>query len=207
MRLKLFEGDQPISKLEYNIEKNILPAFKKYGLNFNSTPTQINKYKNSYSGIGEGIISKLYLYTTNPIIDEWNEENSDIYVADLFGELTMNGTTELLGPLSSKNASSVDSAMQDINVADSKSMSKEKLDNAKIYEPKNKNAGGLEPMSKEEWIQLKQELETELREIKAEMKKADEANDDETYYNLAKYVYKDKRYYYDKIFMPNYPFI
>ena len=62
-------------------------------------------------------------------------------------------------------------------------------------------------MSKEEWIQLKRELETELREIEAEMKKADEANDDETYYNLAKYVYRDKRDYYDKIFIPNYPFI
>lgn len=206
MKLKLFEAEIPISKLEYNIEKNLIPRFANYGLSFQNKPTQINKYKYLYNGVSEGMSNQLYLSTTNPEIDIWNKENPDIYVADLYGELKMNGSIEQLGPLSSKKASSVDEAMMSINIENNKFMSPEALDNAKIYEPKQ-GGTGLDPMTKAEWIQLKQELETELKEIEAELHKADEANDDETYYNLYKYTYKDKRDYYDRIFIPNYPFI
>lgn len=206
MKLKLLEAEQPISKLEYNIEKNLLPRFADYGINFQNRPTRINKYKNSYNGIGNNLICQLFLSTTNDIIDEWNEENSDIYVADLYGELKMNGINEKLGALCSSNPASVDDAMTDINVEDNKILTAEKLDNAKIYEPKQ-NGVGLDPMTKEEWINLKKELEAELNEIQAQLQKAEDEDDDETYYNLYKYTYKDKRDYYDKVFIPNYPFI
>jgi len=206
MRLKLLEAEKPISKLEYNIEKNLIPRFADYGLSFQNKPTQINKYKYLYNGVSDGMSNQLYLSTTNPEIDIWNEENADIYVADLYGELKMNGSIEQLGPLSSKKASSVDEAMKEINIENNKFMSPEALDSAKIYEPKQGGAG-LDPMTKADWISLRKELEAELDEIRAQLQKAEDEDDDETYYNLYKYTYKDKRDYYDKVFMPNYPFI
>lgn len=206
MRLKLSESGQPINRLEQNISKNILPKFNNYGIKFNKNPNQINKYKNMYTGVGEGLICKLYLNTTNPIIDDWNENNSDLYVADLYGELKMNGKIEQLGPLSSKDSSSVDEAMKEINVSSNKMASDEEIENGKVYPPKSKS-GSLKPMTKKQWINMKNALENELNEIKAQLQKADEEDDDETYYNLYKYTYKDKRDYFDKVFMPNYPFI
>lgn len=204
MRLKLLEAAQPIDKLKYNIEKNILPRLSKYGLSFSSEPTKVNKFKYLYNGVSKGLSNQLSLSTSNVLIDEWNETNSDIFIADLYGELKMNGQIEPLGALSSKNPDSVDEAMKEVNIENNKFVSQEELDDIKIIEPKHKGSG-LEPMSKEDWIKLKNDLETELNDIRLQLQKADEANDDETYYNLYKYTYKDKKDYYDKTFIPNYP--
>lgn len=182
MRLKLLEAAQPIDKLKYNIEKNILPRLSKYGLSFSSEPTKVNKFKYLYNGVSKGLSNQLSLSTSNVLIDEWNETNSDIFVADLYGELKMNGQIEPLGALSSKNPDSVDEAMKEVNIENNKFVSQEKLDDITIIEPKHKGSG-LEPMSKEDWIKLKNDLETELNDIKLQLQKADEANDDETYYN------------------------
>lgn len=204
MKLKLSESAQPISKLEYNIKKNILPKLAEYGLKFSSEPTQINKYKYLYNGVSNGLTNQLYLYTGNDDIDTWNETNSDMYVADLYGELKMNGETEILGPISSKDPSSIDEAMMSINIDKNKLASPKELEEVKIYKPKT-GGSGLDPMSKADWVNLKNKLQSELNDIEAQLQKANEENDDETYYNLYKYTYKDKKDYFDRTFIPNYP--
>lgn len=204
MKLKFHESAQPIANLEYNIEKNILPQFAKYGLNFNSKPTKINKYEYLYNGVSDGIFNQLNLSTTNINIDEWNSTNSDIYVADLFCKLTLNGKVEKLGPISSTNSDSIDYAMQDVNIKSSKISTDEDLENNKIIKPINNNSD-LGVMTKAEWIKKYKELHDELADLEAQLQKADEEDDDETYYRIAKGPYKEKREYWDKIFIPNFP--
>ena len=206
MRLKLFESAQPIEKLKRNIEKNVLPKFAEYGLEFSGNPREINKYKYRYTGATKGMNNDLYLSTSNLAIDEWNEENSDIYNADLFAEIVMNGQSEELGPISSTDMSSIDDNMKDINVDSYKTMSPEQIKDKKLIPP-NETTSGLPAMTKEEWINTYNKLYNELKDLENQMAKAEAEDDDETYYKIASGEYKEKRDYWGKKFLPNYPFV
>ena len=165
MKIKLVESAQPISKLENNIERNILPEFAKYGFNFNTSPLEVSDYIYNYRGNSKEDFVSLRLNTASKEIDVWNETNSDEYVGDLFAELTLNGNSIDLGVISSRDPESVDAAMVEFNRGDYALPTKEDLESRKLIPPKSPD-GKYKSMTKDEWIKEYKRLQDETDEIR-----------------------------------------
>lgn len=166
MKIKLVESAQPISKLENNIERNILPEFAKYGFNFSGvTPLKISEYIYVYRGSSNKDFVSLRLNTASKEIDVWNETNSDEYVGDLFAELLINGKRSSLGVISSRDPESVDAAMVEFNGEDYALPTKEDLESRKLIPPKSPD-GKYKSMTKDEWIKEYKRLQDETDEIR-----------------------------------------
>lgn len=210
MKLKLIESAQPISKLESNIAKNILPAFLDLEIGLSAKPTKLNTWGDVYTGtyFPTRKIAKLYLYTSANEIDIWNEENSDIFVADLYAILTVGLKKIPIGCISSRDPKSVE------YVLDNEDLDKEFKD----LIPKDKNAedipsdtelippdredSGYEPMTKDEWYKEKRRLNAELDEY---YEKKDNPMTDEERKEFESYWKKKSNYFYNTFLHRIYP--
>ena len=117
MKVRLIEAATPISKLEYNIKKNILPALSMYNFNFLGMPTKPNMYVYIYNGsnVTYRCPAKLELNTTNREIDIFNDMEDKPYVGDLFATIYLNSQKIDVGVISSKDSRSIEYALDDIN--------------------------------------------------------------------------------------------
>jgi hypothetical protein len=182
MKIKLVEAEQPISKLDYNIQNILLPAFKEYGLNFNSTPNRINAFVETYKGVSPTLNSfiSLRLTSASKEIDLWNDasDEGDLFTADLFGTLYVGAKAMPLGALSSKDPESVKMAIDGLDepLGASKSKSAEEQKKQELIVPKNKNTN-YKAMTREEWKAEKDKLEDELNKAR---KAVDEEFPDES---------------------------
>lgn len=169
MKLRLVEAAQPISKLEYNIEKNILPTFNDAGFNFGTNPLKINEYIYTYRGNSEIGFASLRLNTASKEIDVWNETNSDEYVGDLFATLTLDGEELPLGVISSKDPKSVKSALSEFNLNEYKLPSEEDIKREELIPPKEANEK-YGAMTKEQWQAEYKKLQAETDEIRDKLR-------------------------------------
>ena len=208
MRIKLIEAARPISTLEYNINKNILPAFNKYGLEFNIAPLKINDYVYSYRGNSTDGFATLRLNTANPEIDLWNDANADLYIGDLFAKLTLNGEEIDLGVISSKDPSSVEYIMNEINLADYDLPTEEKVKNERLIPAKMSNEK-YNAMTNNEWIKVYRDLDKELEDLQSKIKNIESNTEDKDdlvlndEYMALKDTFKTKYDYFHKVFLPN----
>lgn len=169
MKIRLVEAAQPISKLEYNIEKNILPAFNKYGLSFGTNPLKINDYIYKYRGDSEDGFATLKLNTASKEIDVWNETNSEDYVGDLFATITINGEDVPLGVISSKDPNSIDTAMTGVNLKDFALPTEDTIKKEELIPPKTDNEK-YGAMTKDAWRKEYERLQAETDEIRNKLR-------------------------------------
>ena len=172
MKIKLKEAAQPINKLDYNIENIVLPTFKQFGYDFNSNPVKYTPYKNMYSGVYKDYKTtvRLYLYTTAPEIDLWNEENADEFTADLFAEIHIGLNKVPLGPISSRNPGSIgmqlDAAgLEDLTFGTHRKEEKPKEEVKKEKSdliPPQSTGSGYKAMTAEQWNAEKKRLAEEV---------------------------------------------
>ena len=191
MKIKLKEAAQPINKLDYNIENIVLPTFKQFGYEFNSNPVKYTPYKNMYSGVYKDYKTtvRLYLYTTAPEIDLWNEENADEFTADLFAEIHIGLNKVPLGPISSKDPGSIGMQLDSAGLEDLTFGTHRKEEQAKQEVKKEKSdlippKSGREykAMTEEQWNAEKKRLAEEIDKARAAVDDALPPGDDtETY--------------------------
>lgn len=164
MRLKLKESTQPISKLDYNIQNVVLPTINSYGFNFNTTPLKLSNYEYTFKG-DYNSFNRLNLDTDNLEIDVWNDAKDKPFTADIFGTIILRGNKIPLGPLSSKDASTIRDVIETSDVIseikNSKAPTKEVIKNTELIMPKS-DTKEYGPMTKKEW-------ENTLKKIQAEV--------------------------------------
>lgn len=175
MRIRLVEAAQPIEKLKNNIITKIIPEFNKYGLGLETTPNEVDKYEYVFRGNSKkyGVTTKLRLFTTAPEIDIFNEENPDLFTADLFVVLRFDAETEELGCISSKDASSVDYAMENIDLTEYLQPTEEEIKKSELILPKADDSD-LPAMTAEEWVATYKDLERDLDGLREQMKEIEE---------------------------------
>lgn len=212
MKLKLIEATQPIKKLDYNIEHIVLPKFKEYGFDFISLPTKPNIYSYIFTGMDNNYKVKvaLELNTTDSEIEVWNNENSDLFIADLFATLTFNRREIPLGCISSKNPDSIDYVMQYVDLDEYKPVTKEDMKEKRLIAPKMANSR-FSAMTRKEWINVYKELEKEIDDLRDLINKEYTDEDLEELRNmkaedLPDGTYRDfqeKQKYFYRTFIPN----
>ena len=212
MKLKLIEATQPIKKLDYNIEHIVLPKFKEYGFDFISLPTKPNIYSYIFTGMDNNYKVKvaLELNTTDSEIEVWNNENADLFIADLFATLTFNRREIQLGCISSKNPDSITYVMQYVDLDEYKPVTKEDMEEKRLIAPKTANSR-FPAMTKKEWINVYKTLEKELDDLRVaidEEYSEEEINDLQSmnFDDLPNGIYRDfqeKQKYFYRTFIPN----
>lgn len=212
MKIKLIEASQPIKKLDYNIEHIVLPKFKEYGFDFISLPTKPNIYSYIFTGMDNNYKVKvsLELNTTDSEIDMWNNDNSDLYIADLFATLIFNRREIPLGCISSKNPDSITYAMQHVNLDEYRPATKEDMEEKRLITPKMANSR-FSAMTKKEWIDVYKTLEKELDDLRVIINKEyseEELNElrSMNFDDLPNGAYRDfqeRQKYFYKTFIPN----
>lgn len=212
MRIKLVEAAQPIDKLKNNIITKIIPEFNKYDLGLSETPDKLDDYEYIFRGVSKkyNVTTKLSLITTAPEIDLWNTENSDLYVADLFAQIRFDAEVEDIGCISSKDASSVDYAMEHIDLTEYLPTTEEEIKKEELIFPNRANTE-FPAMTAEEWVNTYKDLERELdglreqlREIEGKITDPDElAASNE--YNKVKDEFSKARKYFYRTFPTIYP--
>lgn len=212
MKIKLVEAAQPIEKLKYNIIKNIIPAFNKYDLGLSETPEKLDDYEFVFRGVSKkyNVTTKLSLITTAPEIERWNEENSDLYTADLFARIRFDAEVEDIGCISSKDASSVDYAMEHIDLTEYLPPTEEEIKKTELILP-NKADADFPAMTAEEWVNTYKDLERGLDGLREQMREIeDRITDPEELavneeYNKVKDEFREARKYFYQTFPTIYP--
>ena len=191
MKLKLTESATPISKLQHNIENNILPEFDLYEFVFNTSPTKPNAYKFIYNGsnVAYRCPARLELNTTNNEIEVFNSMEDKPYVGDLFATVYLNSTPVQLGVISSKDPSSVKYALKDVDfdeiIKPETKVKEEKVIQAYTYDME------YPPRTAKEWDELKNKFEEALKSVDP---------NSNNFQDKIKYQYYTKKYNY---FMKN----
>lgn len=177
MKIRLVESIQPISKLDYNIQTVVLPAFDKYGFKFKYPPLKINDYKYtfSYNETSLQLAITLTLMTSHVMMEKYLNADEDANV-DLYADMLINGKKVDIGLISSKDPESVNWAIEDSNLKEVLTSfvkpKKAQIAKEKLIAPAIPTSD-YKPMSKISWIKEKQRItnavDTAKRKLDEEM--------------------------------------
>lgn len=180
MRLRLVESAQPINKLDYNIQNVVLPAVNSFGCRFAYPPNKLNSYKYYFKYFDKeldrnGYSLGLILNTSNILIDEWNNENSDLFVADLYMEIVIAGRTAKIGCIPSNDYNTIVQVIKDSDFSEvltSLLRTPDKNGDEELIPPK-RPTDAYKTMTAKEWKFLRNRLyddfQAALEETNAEM--------------------------------------